>query len=223
MSNTIAQSVIEEVLEFVWTEREAGDDSIEKLLAIDEIKTAGATRDTLREMEGLGLLKLDEDSVNLTEEGEEGARGIVRRHRLAERLLNDVLDIERGSLEEYACSFEHSISPVVADSICTLLGHPPSCPHGLPIPRGECCKKTKAELKPLVVSLAELKAKESARIIFIVPATFTRLEKLGSMGLVPGSIVTLEQKKPAFVLKLGETTIALDPDIVKDIYVRRDS
>lgn len=222
MSDTITQSVIEEVLEFVWTEREAGVSSIETLLAIAEIKSAGATLESLREMEAGGLLKLDGDTVTLTDKGEGESREIIRRHRLAERLLNDVLDVAHDSLEEYACSFEHSLSATVADNICTLLGHPPSCPHGLPIPRGNCCKKTKAELKPLVVPLTELKARESARIIFIIPATFTRIEKLGSMGLVPGSIVTLEQKKPAYVLKLGETTIALDPDIVKDIYVRRD-
>ncbi|VAV84373.1 hypothetical protein MNBD_DELTA01-563, partial [hydrothermal vent metagenome] len=58
-------------------------------------------------------------------------------------------------------------------------------------------------------------------VSFIVPKTSKRLEKLGSMGLVPGSIVKLNQKKPAFVIQLGQTTLALEADIVEDIFVRR--
>ncbi|MBI5598991.1 MAG: metal-dependent transcriptional regulator [Deltaproteobacteria bacterium] len=214
-------NVIEEVLEFIWTQREEGSDSIKRLLATEEIIDAGAGAETLGEMERDSLIKMSGDSVRLTPGGEKAAESIIRRHRLAERLLVDVLDIEKDTVEKHACSFEHSISALVADSICALLGHPPACPHGHVIPRGECCKKTSAMISPLVVPLSELSTGVRARIVFIAPRTFSRIEKLGSLGLVPGCLIKLEQKKPVFVIKTGETTLALDPEMVKDIYVRK--
>jgi DtxR family Mn-dependent transcriptional regulator len=70
------------------------------------------------------------------------ARIVIRRHRLAERLFIDVLSIrDEHEVEESACKFEHILSPEVTDSMCALLGHPTECPHGSPIPPGECCPK----------------------------------------------------------------------------------
>ncbi len=216
-----ADDIVEELLEFIWTQRERGIDSVRDLLRIDEVVEAGGGEEALKEMEREGLVKISGDSVELTPKGAIEAEEIVRRHRLAERLLFDVLDMEKETLEEHACSFEHSISREVADSICALLGHPPSCPHGLPIPRGKCCEETVSTIRPLVMPFTELDIGQKARVVFIVPKTYARLEKLGSMGLVPGSIVRLQQKKPAFVLELGQTTLALDPEIVKDIFVKK--
>jgi hypothetical protein len=67
---------------------------------------------------------------------------VIRRHRLAERLFMDVLSIrDEGEIESSACKFEHILSPEVTDRICTLLGHPLACPHGSPIPQGDCCQR----------------------------------------------------------------------------------
>ena len=53
----------------------------------------------------------------------------------------DVLAIrDEGSIEKNACTFEHILSPEVTDRICTFLGHPRTCPHGSPIPEGDCCR-----------------------------------------------------------------------------------
>ena len=65
---------------------------------------------------------------------------LIRAHRLAEKLIHDVLG---GKFEDEACEFEHIASPKLVDSICTMLGHPKECPHGLPIPEGDCCKRSK--------------------------------------------------------------------------------
>ena len=191
--------VVDEVLEFIWSEREVGNRSVKQLMHIEEVEKAEADRTTLEEMEGDGLITLDGDSVFLTPRGEELAQNAIRRHRLAERLLSEVLAMDEDKIEKEACSFEHTISAEVAESICTLLGHPPTCPHGLPIPKGECCKKTSAEMKPLVESL----------------------DKLSALGIVPGSTIRVHQKRPAFVIQMGETTLALDPQIIREIYVRR--
>ena len=213
--------VVDEVLEFIWSEREVGNRSVKQLMHIEEVEKAEADRTTLEEMEGDGLITLDGDSVFLTPRGEELAQNAIRRHRLAERLLSEVLAMDEDKIEKEACSFEHTLSAEVAESICTLLGHPPTCPHGLPIPKGECCKKTSAEMKPLVESLDKLGVGETGRIIFIVSNIHTRLDKLSALGIVPGSTIRVHQKRPAFVIQMGETTLALDPQIIREIYVRR--
>ncbi len=84
-----------------------------------------------------------------TPAGEERARNVIRRHRLAERLFMDVLSIrDDEEVEASACKFEHILSSEVTDRICTLLGHPTACPHGSPIPRGDCCAAKAASSKP---------------------------------------------------------------------------
>ncbi len=212
---------VEEILEFIWTLREQGERSIEKLLATEEVADTSADMDTLRDMERNGLVRIDGDTITLTEEGEKHARSAVRRHRLAEMLLTEVLEMDEGAVEKHACSFEHSLSPSVTESICTLLGHPPACPHGLPIPRGRCCTRPRGEVKPIVRPLSELAIGDRARIIFILSKSHARVDKLSSLGIVPGSIIKLHQKRPAYVIEIGETTLAVDPEIIKEIYVKR--
>jgi DtxR family Mn-dependent transcriptional regulator len=211
----------DEVLEFIWTQREQGIDSIKSLFAIEEVAEAKADIKTLVAMQRDGIVRISGDSVSLTDAGERLAEAQIRRHRLAERLLTEVLAMDKSNIERDACSFEHTLSPEVADSICTLLGHPPTCPHGLAIPRGECCKKTEAEsLKPIVKPLHAIGIGERARIVFIVSKSGARLDKLSTLGIVPGSIVIVNQKRPAFVLQIGETTLALDHEIAEEIYVK---
>ncbi|MBI4949005.1 MAG: metal-dependent transcriptional regulator [Deltaproteobacteria bacterium] len=211
---------VEEVLEFVWSQRERGSNSIRELLAIEEVAEE-ADIETLRRMAGNNLIRMDGDAVVLSSDGEKLAEAAIRRHRLAERLLTEVLSMDAESIEKNACSFEHTLSHEVTDSICTLLGHPPMCPHGLPIPKGDCCRKTGGELKPILQQLSALDVGETGRIAFIVSNVHSRLDKLGTLGIVPGSSVRVHQKRPAFVIQIGETTLALDPEIIKEIYVKR--
>jgi len=78
--------------------------------------------------------------VELTARGRQRAADIIRRHRLAERLFTDSLALESESeIEQQACKFEHILSPEATEKICKFLGHPRTCPHGAPIPVGQCC------------------------------------------------------------------------------------
>ena len=91
-------------------------------------------------MSRIGLLRVAGKEVGFTDQGETRARSVIRRHRLAERLFMDVLFIrDDAAVESNACTFEHILSPEVTDRICTFLGHPKTCPHGSPIPPGDCC------------------------------------------------------------------------------------
>ncbi len=80
--------------------------------------------------------------VEFTPAGRQRAADVIRRHRLAERLFTQTLQVQNeDEIEQQACKFEHILSPEVTDKICSFLGHPESCPHGSPIPAGECCEK----------------------------------------------------------------------------------
>ena len=81
--------------------------------------------------------------VELTDRGRQRAADIIRRHRLAERLFTDSLSLDSETeIEQQACKFEHILSPEATDKICSFLGHPKTCPHGAPIPPGQCCGRT---------------------------------------------------------------------------------
>ena len=78
--------------------------------------------------------------ILFTEKGRKRAEDIIRRHRLAERLFVHTFHVQdEHEVAEQACRFEHILSPEATDSICSFLGHPRTCPHGSPIPAGECC------------------------------------------------------------------------------------
>ena len=93
----------------------------------------------LGRMADLHLIALRNGEVDLTSVGSRRARDVVRRHRLAERLFKDTFAIEDSEARNQACKFEHIISPELDQRICSFLGHPKTCPHGNPIPPGDCC------------------------------------------------------------------------------------
>src|SRR5512136_263275 len=209
---------VDELLELIWTLREKGVSDLDHLL---ETTQDAEAKSILRLMIKDDLFQIEENRIFLKERGEEKAKEIIRRHRLTERLLTEIFELSEEEVEEEACKFEHILSPGVTESVCTFLGHPPTCIHGKPIPRGECCAKFKKEMKPLVIPLDELGLGEEGRIVFIAPKSHQRLDRLSNLGIVPGSIVRMHQKNPSHVLQIGETTLALDKDIVRNIYVKR--
>ena len=93
----------------------------------------------LGRMSELSLVALQNGEAQLTSAGSRRARDVVRRHRLAERLFKDTFSIDDSEAHTQACKFEHIISPELDQRICTFLGHPKTCPHGNPIPPGDCC------------------------------------------------------------------------------------
>jgi len=209
---------VDELLELIWTLREKGFSDMDHLLETAQDIEARAI---LHQMIKDGLFQTEGNRIILKERGEEKAREIVRRHRLTERLLSEIFEMSEEEVEEEACKLEHILSPGVTESVCTFLGHPPTCIHGKPIPKGECCAKFKKEMKPLVIPLEELGLGEEGRIVFMAPKSHQRLDRLSTLGIVPGSLLRMHQKHPSFVLQIGETTIALDREIVRNIYVKK--
>jgi putative ABC transport system ATP-binding protein len=93
----------------------------------------------LSRMSDLRLVQTENGHAQLTPAGTARARDVVRRHRLAERLSKDTFAVDDSEAHNQACKFEHIISPELDQRICTFLGHPKTCPHGNPIPPGQCC------------------------------------------------------------------------------------
>jgi ABC-type lipoprotein export system ATPase subunit len=82
--------------------------------------------------------------IVFTEKGRKRAEDVIRRHRLAERLFTQTFQVhDEKEIAEEACKFEHILSPEATERICSFLGHPRTCPHGSPIPAGECCLAAK--------------------------------------------------------------------------------
>jgi len=125
------------LLEQIWVCAEEGNRA-----DVEHIRTPGGVDPvrTLARMADLRLINIKADNeVQLTDRGMSRARDVVRRHRLAERLFKDTFSIDDHEAHSQACKFEHIISPELDQRICSFLGHPTTCPHGNPIPPGDCC------------------------------------------------------------------------------------
>jgi DtxR family transcriptional regulator, Mn-dependent transcriptional regulator len=208
---------VAEVLETVWTLQEQGTVTLEKLIDSAAIKVSDELLDLLRSE---GLIEIEEAKrVRLLPKGLKMAEQIIRRHRLAERLICDVLGSPVDESEAAACEYEHLLAEGITNSICTLLGHPRFCPHNKPIPEGDCCRQTRDELKPIVVSCNQLRIGESARVAYFSTREHSRLLKLSALGISPGASLKLIQKWPAYVVQCDETEIALEPEVAQNIYV----
>jgi DtxR family Mn-dependent transcriptional regulator len=218
---TMAQknNTVDEILEFIWTEKEAGSVRKEDLFTV---LTTEVTPDSIERLFQDDYIYEVGGEINLTEKGEPVARRLVRAHRLTERLFMDVLEMEKDSVELDACSLEHCLSQDAIEAICTLLGHPKECPHGRKIPQGACCKRTEKKIEPVVLPLNKLKAGQTGRIAYVSTKHHSRLDRLTNLGITPGEKVRVHQTLPAFVLQIRETDIAVDTDVLKDIYVKHE-
>jgi DtxR family Mn-dependent transcriptional regulator len=203
----------DELLERLWTMREAGRDTVEELRAMRGEQFDPADLDRLVR-DGLALL--DGGRTGLTPAGLVRAEKLIRAHRLGERLIHDVLgkDYEPG-----ACEFEHIVDTGIVDGICTLLGHPRECPHGFPIPEGECCRSFAKFAGRIVAPLTELEIGQSARIAYVYANSDQQMHRLASLQIKPGAAVKLHQRHPAYVIECGGASIALDEDVAANINI----
>jgi DtxR family Mn-dependent transcriptional regulator len=208
----------EEVLQALFSMEEEGASpaSAEALLARARVEGRA-----LREAADAGFVVEDEAGFRLAPPGRPEAAILARRHRLAERLLHDVLRVRGETAESTACEVEHFLEVEVVESICTLLGHPSVCPHGKPIPPGECCNGRRRGVGPAVERLSELSAGDSGTVAYAHTTSPGRLDRLASFGLLPGTAIQVHQTWPSVVVEMEGTELAFDKETSKDIFVRR--
>jgi DtxR family Mn-dependent transcriptional regulator len=209
----------EEHLERLWNMKEDGQNSMASLI---KVMTEDFDLDIIEEFAMENLIELDQekDQIALTEQGEKRAGRVIRAHRIGERLLYHVFG---GEFESGACEFEHTVVTELVDAICTLLGHPRECPHGMPIPEGECCLSSAKTTHNMVISLTELEVGKSARVAYINCKDDRQMHKLDGLQIRPGANVKMHQKYPCFVIDCVGANIALDEEIVTNISVWSDN
>lgn len=208
----------EEILESLWIATEEQDNPAADLAALG----VAADDQGLAELLGLAYVEMHAGRIKLRREGRDEARMTVRRHRLAERLMMDILDIQGDSGDDRACEFEHLLHHGVDTKICTLLNHPTTCPHGKPIPSGTCCEQARADGAVGVVALTELKPGDPGEIAYLAASDVRKMQKLMSMGVLPGTSVILLRTYPTYIFKVGQSEFAVDEELAREIFVRQE-
>lgn len=144
---------------------------------------------TLGRLHARGLVERESGAVVLTAEGRSLALDIIRRHRLAERLLVDLLGMDLENVHEDACLLEHALSPRVLEALERVLGAPAVCPHGHPIP---ALDGTMAPVSGVPLTVAD--EDTLLRVVQIAEDDEPALRNLQSMGIVPPAEILVERR-----------------------------
>ncbi len=201
---------VEEVLESLYLHEVEG-------AALDASPAFGSAA---KEAVQMGLLEQRGDALRLTECGQQAGQDVVRRHRLAERLLRDVLAAGGEYLEEDACSFEHVLQHGLSEKVCELLGHPQVCPHGKPIPPGPCCQRARADAIQEVRPLCDGRPGGQGAVAYLATRNSREVQKMMAMGILPGSNIQLIQCFPSYVFQVGYSQFAIDRALAEMVFVR---
>ena len=167
-----------------------------------------------------GCVVMREGKPTLTDKGRKLGESVIRRHRLAECLLSDVFQMPNDeSAEEDACAFEHMLRPGLEDRICTLLGHPLTCPHGRPIPRGDCCRRAEKDQVREVGPLCDGRASQQGVVAYLSTRDNREIQKLMAMGILPGSDIRLVRLFPSYIFAIGHSQFTVDRALAEKIFV----
>lgn len=174
----------------------------------------------LKRMEQNGLVDTTgDDGIQLTEQGALEARRLVRRMRLAERLLSDILRLPLPVIYDEACKLEHAMSDLVEAKLVEVLGEPETCPHGYPIPSLEgrvgC---------PLMETVDTLEPGDEATVVSLPERNSSLLEYLVSEGIEPGVTIRLEEQAPfngPLFIRVANERKALSREALAEVRVQR--
>jgi DtxR family Mn-dependent transcriptional regulator len=182
----------------------------------------GSVTNTIENLEKKGLVIHEPyKGVKLTDKGRKMASFILRRHRLAERLLTDLLNIDWSEVHDPACKLEHALSPEIIKPLEKALGHPKTCPHGNPIPTS--CGGI---LEEQTIALNKLDSNSSGVIMKITEEKTETLKKLTRLKLLPGEQIEIEQNTSSddfITVRVREKSYTISNDIASIIYVKRNN
>lgn len=180
--------------------------------------TAASTTYMFKKLADEGLVDYKEYAgASLTEEGERAASGVIRRHRLLERFLVDMLGFRWDEVDALADRMEHALPDEVIDRIEAILSDPTTCPHGYPIPNKDG-QIAEISSRPL----AQLADGETARIVRVAESDPELLRHLAGCHLTPGSTVRLVRKSPVdelYTLDVGNEQITVGQRVARAVAV----
>lgn len=208
---------LEEYLEAIHELGEEGMVIIQARLAERLGHSAPAVSEMIRRLKDDGYVSVRGRSLSLTDKGRGVAESVVRKHRLAERLLTDIIGLPWEKAHAEAGRWEHVISDEVEERLVEILGHPTTCPHGNPIPGS-------GGVPPTTIVLAETHQGDHVRLERVteqIEIDQDLLTYLSSHGFVPGKEATVTARAPdgTMTLDMGERTIALGPALAQHLFV----
>ena len=204
MSREHATVAEEEYLQTIFWLEEAGLPITAANVARAMQVSAPTVHEMVGRLEGDGYVRRREDkSLEFTDSGREHAAGVVRRHRLIERFLTDVLGIPWDEVHEEAERLEHAMSPVLEERMLAAIGDAKTCPHGHPIVEGA---------REAGVPLADVEEGASVRVLRFENEAEDVLHYLKDAGLHPGLEATLASS--------GEHEIALEANGGRHVVTR---
>lgn len=209
---------LEEYLEAIHELGEEGMVVIQARLAERLGHSAPAVSEMIRRLRDEGYVEARGRSLQLTDRGRSVAESVVRKHRLAERLLTDIIGLPWEKAHVEAGRWEHVISDEVEARLVEVLGHPTTCPHGNPIPGAGLGPGSQA------VVLSDSRQGDHVRLQRVteqVELDQDSLTYLSDHGFVPGTEATVASRAPdgTLILDLGARTIALGPSLTAQLFV----
>jgi DtxR family Mn-dependent transcriptional regulator len=210
---------LEEYLEAIHELGEEGMIVIQARLAERLGHSAPAVSEMIKRLKDEGYIQAKGRSLSLTDSGRAVAESVVRKHRLAERLLTDIIGLPWDKAHLEAGRWEHVISDEVEARLIEVLGHPSTCPHGNPIPGAD------AVPAPLETRLlADSRQGDHIRLARVteqVEIDQDSLSYLSSNGFIPGTEATVTSRAPdgTLTLDLGVRSIALGPALAQQLFV----
>lgn len=187
-------------------------------LAEDLDLKAPSVVEMLNKLEKKGLVDYEKSmGCSMTDKGEKLGMRVSRRHKLAERLLSDMLDRDLSQVHDEACRLEHSFADKTADEIARILGNPETCPHGHPIPEEEGYDEED------LMNLTEGKEGEKYSVASI-PEKKEDVQRLLPLAILPGTSIKLSENPSsgALMIERGSDKLALSRNIASKIEVRED-
>ncbi len=228
-----AHGLIDTTEMYLRTVFELSEEGIVPLRAriAERLAQSGPTvSETVARMERDGLLQVEQDRrLALTEQGELLATRVMRKHRLAECLLVDVIGLPWEEVHLEACRWEHVISENVERRLAELLGYPVRCPHGNVIPGLAELGVPDAEPEPDVPMAAAASAEPGqvtvARISEQIQSDVGLMRKLKNIGIQPGRRVTLvadgNDVRVTSAGRVGDLGAALPRGVAEHLFVSK--
>ena len=226
-------ATVEEYLETIYNMSAEDEVVIGARLAEKFHVSAPTVTEMLKRLVRDGYIEMDaKRQVTLTEEGNQAAEAVLRRHRLTERFLVDMLGMQWHQVHEEACRLEHFISGAVEDRVIANLNYPTTCPHGNPIPGLVVNARTYLKDQG-ALRLSALKIGETATILLIsevVEDEEALILYLHDKGLTPGTqltilakedeIASVDVQKENFKLLVEGSEVCINKAVASKIWVK---
>ncbi len=230
-THELLSATVEEYLETIYNMSMEGEVVIGARLAQKFGVSAPTVTEMLKRLVRDGYIEMDQKRlVTLTEDGNSAAEAVLRRHRLTERFLVDMLNMPWHQVHEEACRLEHFISGAVEARVIASLSNPTTCPHGNPIPGSVDARNYLKNHNAL--RLSTISPGETVTLLCIsevVEDEEALIRYFEEKGLMPGMQLSIlvksenssEEHRENVLLRVGEREVSISPASAAKLWVTR--